>query len=258
MRKNLGQNFLTSKDIARDVAQNAGLKKGDVVFEIGPGRGILTEALLETGAKVVALEKDLNLIPELEKRFEKEIKNGDLLIEKGDVRNIPFEKTNLKDKNYTVAANIPYYITGQIIEIFLSSETQPKKMVLMVQREVADRICTRDVPESILSLSIKVYGEPKFIRPIKAGSFYPKPKVDSAIIKIDDISKDNFKDVSEEKFFSVLKRGYQEKRKTVWNNLKNDFGTKELEKALESCRIDSKSRAETLTLENWLCLAKKL
>ncbi len=258
MRSPLGQNFLTSKDIAGDVAQNANLSAGDTVLEIGPGKGILTEELLKTGAKIIAVEKDTNLLKKLEEKYQKEILAGSLKFVVGDITEISLKDLGLKNGKYTVASNIPYYITGQILEKFLSSDIQTERMVLMVQREVADRITGRTDGESILSMSIKAYGEPKFVRPVKAGSFSPKPKVDSAIIKIENISKNNFKDLSEEKFFKILKRGYGERRKTLWNNLKKDFDEKNLEELLKKCAIDPKERAERIPLEKWLYLAKNL
>ena len=260
-KKSLGQNFLNS-DGALDAIIKAGrVTKGDKVLEIGPGKGALTKRLLETGANVVAVEKDDRLIPILEDLFAKEINTKKLTLIHGDVLKFDPSLYGLKAKEYKLIANIPYYITGEITRKFLSGNFQPSLIVVLVQKEVAERITTstqgsvkiKEGKESILSISVKAYGQPKYIQTVKAGSFFPPPKVDSAILLIDNISKKNFENIfKEQKFFYVLKTGFAHKRKTLSSNLKR-FTTKE---KLSEFGINQKERAENITLEQWLEIAR--
>lgn len=224
-----------------------------VVVEIGPGKGAITKALLEEGEKVVAIEMDEDLIPGLQEKFQ-EYDNFELI--HGDV--LEFSPIQLRDfgSKYSVVANIPYYITGAIIRHFLESEFQPESMTLLVQKEVAERIVSRDGKESILSLSVKAYGEPKYIMKVGREYFSPKPDVDSAVIHIADISKDFFDGFSEEEFFNVVKNAFQFKRKTILNNLKDSFDN--IETVLSTLSIDPTARAEDLSLPNFAQLAKYL
>jgi 16S rRNA (adenine1518-N6/adenine1519-N6)-dimethyltransferase len=263
-KKSLGQNFLTSVAARQAIirAANLGPTTEDglpYVLEIGPGKGFLTEALLETAGKegkVVAVEKDDLLIEELAGKFEKEIKSGQLELIHGDILDLAprggGQASAPWGKDYKLVANIPYNITGEIIRTFLETESQPQMMVLMLQKEVAERIVARNHHESILSISVKAYAEPRYIQTVKACSFFPKPKVDSAILAIQNISKDNFKEVSEEKFFSIVKKGFAHKRKMLRSNLNCS------EEFLKSCMINPEARAEELTVKQWLYLSKNL
>lgn len=248
-KKSLGQNFLRSKRVVARMADVAEVGADDIVLEIGPGKGVLTEVLLEKAEKVIAIEKDSRLISFLQEKFAKEIKNGKLEIIEADI--LKFNPEILKTRKYKIVANIPYYITGAFLEHFLSNKIQPSSMTIMVQKEVAERIA-RSKKESILSISVKAYGEPQFIQKISRGLFTPAPKVDSAILHIGDISKKHFAKISEEKFFEIVKAGFHHKRKILQSNLKK-IVTPE---AFERCGLPSKSRAEDITLNDWLCLAK--
>ena len=202
-KKSLGQHFLKSQKAIETMVKTSGAQTGDLVLEIGPGMGVLTEALLQAGASVVAVEKDDLLIPVLEEKFEKEIKSGQLKLIHDDILNfdvskVPFGGSELPRgtlDTYKLVANIPYYITGQIIRIFLEAENQPESMTLLVQKEVAERIVARDEKESLLSLSVKAYGTPKYVEKVPRGAFAPAPNVDSAIIHISNISKNNFRKI---------------------------------------------------------------
>jgi 16S rRNA (adenine1518-N6/adenine1519-N6)-dimethyltransferase len=166
-KKSLGQNFLISPRVANAIAGAGEIEKGETVVEIGPGKGALTMELLKTGANVIAIEKDENLVPDLKVRFWKESQNGFLEIISADVLGdieLP--------KKYKLIANIPYYITGAIIEKFLSEKNPPSVAVLMVQREVADRIIARDKKESILSISVKIFGTPSIVMKVSRGNFF--------------------------------------------------------------------------------------
>lgn len=251
-KKSLGQNWLKSESAIKEIIKTANLKDGEEVLEIGPGRGALTKMLVETGAKVLAIEKDDELLDHLLEKFAKEINDKKVFIAHGNILTVNASKLFSK-KNYKLVANIPYYITGQIIRKFLSEEeSQPQRMVLMVQREVAQRIVASDNKESLLSISVKVYGSPKYIKTVPAGAFEPKPKVDSAILLIENISRDFFREIEEKKFFEILKKGFSQKRKLLKSNLKVEENT------LQVCQIQPKARAENLSLENWECLAKEI
>ena len=163
-KKSLGQNFLTSKAVARDIIEAASLSTQDTVLEIGPGKGFLTEELLKKAGRVIAIEKDNRLIEHLQEKFAEEVENKKLVIVHGDVLDFNIAQCELKSKKYTLVANIPYYITGQILRMFLESDLQPQKMILMVQKEVAQRIVARDNKESILSISVKAYGAPRYVK----------------------------------------------------------------------------------------------
>ncbi len=248
-KKQFGQNFLTQPKIAQEIVDAGKLSKKDTVLEIGPGKGMLTEKILESGAKVIAVEKDNDLIAGLNEKFAKEIKNEQLKIVNEDIRNFKIEKLGVK--KYKLIANIPYYITGEILRNFLESKHQPETMVLMVQKEVAKRIVAKDSKESILSISVKIYGEPKIIRVVSAGSFFPKPNVDSAVLLIENISKKNFtkNKITEERFFEILKKGFKSARKQLNSNLKIDPVL--WKKTCSELSASEKVRAEDLSLENW-------
>lgn len=252
-KKSLGQNFLSNPKILDKIIDAAKIIPGETVFEVGPGEGYLTEKLLKAGASVMAVEKDDRLIPMLQKKFGLEIKNGKLKLIHGDILDFDFSGYTLHATRYKLVANIPYYITGALIRKFLSAELQPKSVVLMIQKEVAERIVAKDGKESLLSISVKVYGEPRYIATVKAGNFSPTPKVDSAILAIENISKKIFAEFSEEKLFKVLKAGFAHKRKMLAGNLKNVCPN--ILEILERLGIEKNARAENLPLSSWLELA---
>ena len=250
-KKSLGQNFLKSKTALSAMIKAGEITAKDIVLEIGPGQGALTEKLLETGAKVLAIEKDDRLIEFLNEKFAKQIEMGQFHLIHGDALELDLAWNNLKTGEYKLIANIPYYITGLIFRKFLSGHIQPSKLVIMVQKEIADRIVARDGKESLLSLSVKAYGTAKKIMKVDKENFSPKPKVDSAILLIDNISKDFFKEISEEKFFDVIKTGFAHKRKVLITNLKEKFGQNDLHKIFRDLKIPEKARSEDLKLEDW-------
>ena len=244
-KKSLGQNFLMHARIAERIALSAQLPKNAVVFEIGPGTGMLTRELLKLSKKVIALEADAELFEKLSRDFSAEIKSKKLELIHGDIRT--FDIATLP-KGYALVANIPYYLTGEIFRMFLSADNHPTSMTLLVQKEVAVRI-VRAPKASILSLSVRAYGTPTLVFTVPRGAFVPAPNVDSAVLSIQNISRKAFKTKKQEqKFFDLLHAGFAHKRKFVRNNLASaglDLGT-----------IPEKARAEDLPLVTWLALAK--
>lgn len=273
-KKSLGQNFLKSEIALKKIIEAGEIKPDDIILEIGPGKGALTEKLLECADLVVAVEKDRELFEFLKNKFEKEIVEEKLILlnedilefnvnEKissfflglagvGDPGNRGPEK-NLKSFRYKIIANIPYNITGAILKKFLTEKNQPTLMVLMVQNEVAKRIIARDGKESILSISVKAYGEPKMIMKVPARYFSPAPKVDSAIIAIENISRKLFVEnkINEEKFWEIVKTGFAHKRKKLTGNLKRVISSQKL-----SFGEWKDKRAENLSTKDWITLAK--
>lgn len=248
-KKSLGQHFLKSEKTLSQIVGAADIHTDDIVLEIGPGEGVLTEKMLPLADKIIAIEKDKDLIPLLQEKFSDAIASQRLELLEKDV--LTFSPNELA-KNYKLVANIPYYITGAIFQQFLSAQNQPTQMVVLIQKEVADRIIARDKKESILSLSVKAYGTPKFIAKVPAGAFNPPPKVDSAILSIENISRDFFKDCNEELFFNVLKKTFGGKRKQLQKTLGDFLGSNEkAHNILSMCGLDPKVRPEDLTLSEW-------
>ena len=246
-KKSLGQHFLKNPYYLGLIADAADIKKGETVLEIGPGEGTLTAALLERGASIVAVEKDARLIPVLKDKFAAD----NFKVIEGDALYYDLSKNFPENAPYKVAGNIPYYITGALFKKFLSGEHQPSRLVFLVQREVAERIA-REKKESVLSLSIKAYGEPRYIKTVPRGAFAPPPKVDSAILLVENISRKNFVDAAhEQKFFEFVKKGFSSKRKLLTSNL----GLRHSD-ILENVGVSPKARAEDVPLAAWLKLAR--
>jgi 16S rRNA (adenine1518-N6/adenine1519-N6)-dimethyltransferase len=252
-KKSLGQHFLNSAHYLSMVADAARIKKGDHILEVGPGEGALTAELLARGALVTAVEKDARLISFLREKFAKEIADKRLVLHEADV--LEFELEQIKG-GYKAVGNIPYYITGALFKKFLSAKHQPGALVFLVQKEVAQRIA-REKKESILSLSVKAYGAPRYVKTVPAGAFNPPPKVDSAVVAIDEVSRNNFADAKhEKKFFELVRAGFAQKRKLLKRNLEPLLGKKAPE-LLQTAGILENARAEDVALAQWLTLAKE-
>src|SRR3990167_3279525 len=262
----LGQHFLTGLWAAHKLAEAVDVTPGETILEIGPGKGALTRELLATGARVVAVEKDPALVAGLRDTFRDELALGRLELVEQDIRDFTPESCKLEAASYVLAANIPYYITGEIIRQFLETPAQPRAMAILIQKEVADRIIARDKKESILSLSIKAYGTPKIIAKVSRGNFAPPPSVDSAILLVGDISKKFFTlnnveglgDLDENHFFRVVKAGFASKRKFLSSNLAVQFGKDAVQRAFEVCGLSGKVRAEDVPLEKWRDISEAL
>ncbi len=258
-KKSLGQHFLKSHLVIKKIVTAANLLSSDTVLEIGPGEGILTKTLLQNVQKVVAIEKDDALFEQLKVTFAKEIEQQKLYLVHGDILDFNLTSAGLTFASYKIVANIPYYITGVFLRRFLSCKEYPQSMTLLVQKEVADRIVAKNRKESLLSISIKAYGIPQYITTVGAGNFSPPPKVDSAILSIQQISKNHFKNVPEDLFFEIVRAGFAHKRKQLGANLRTVLKkTTSSEKTLSICGIPQKARAEDIALSDWMCLARNL
>ncbi len=255
-KKSLGQNFLMHPQTAERIVLAAALPEDAVVLEIGPGTGMLTRALLESAKKVIAVEADDALAPELRETFAAEIREGKLDILHEDIRNV--ESTSIEGE-YHVVANIPYYITGEIIRQFLSAEHKPKSMTVLVQKEVAERIARNKGKESILSVSVKVYGTPEYCFTVPRGAFRPAPSVDSAVLAIRAISSESFPSrMAEEYFFTLLKAGFAHKRKRLAKNLEVCASSADIIAAMSEIGLTPNTRSEDVTIPQWKKLASAL
>lgn len=250
----LGQHFLSGLWAAAKLVEAANVGANDVVLEIGPGHGALTREIVKTGARVLAIEKDEMLAHELQETFREEIAHGRLHIVTGDVRDFDATRFEELQNGYVLAANIPYYITGEILRQFLSATAHPMRLALLIQKEVAERIVARDEKESILSLSVKAYGTPRIAAKVSRGNFSPPPSVDSAIMIVDSVSKRFFEDLDEDSFFRVVRAGFSSKRKKLSSNL-SVFGKELAREALTENGLGENVRAEDVPLEKWRSIA---
>lgn len=259
-KKSMGQNFLKSQEALRTMCEAGEVSNKDTVLEIGPGKGALTEKLLEKTKQVIAVEKDIELIEILKEKFSNEIKSNKLILVEGDILEFEPKKFSLNKSEYKIIANIPYNITGAIFKKFLSGELQPERMIILIQKEVEERIVASLGKESILSLSVKVYGTPKYIMKVHKRFFSPEPKVDSAIVAITNISRKKFKTETEEKnFFEIIKAGFAHKRKVLRKNLESEQKTLiDIDNVFEKLKINPKTRAEDIKLETWLQISNNL
>ncbi|MFA6430612.1 MAG: 16S rRNA (adenine(1518)-N(6)/adenine(1519)-N(6))-dimethyltransferase RsmA [Candidatus Paceibacterota bacterium] len=257
-KKSLGQNFLKNEGVLQKIAEAGEISANDIILEVGPGEGALTQKLLEKAGKLIAVEKDHRLISILEEKFAKKISENKFQLFEGDILEDGAEKWGIENGKFKIIANIPYYITGQFFRKFLSGPINPTQIIVLVQKEIADRIIAREGKESLLSISVKAYGIPSMVAKVSKGSFVPAPKVDSAVLLIDNISKDFFKVFSEEKFFEILKAGFAHKRKMLLGNLKEYFNNTELSTIFLKLDFNEKIRAEDLKLEDWKKLVENM
>lgn len=253
-KKGLGQHFLMHRQTSERIVIASGIGKEDTVLEIGPGTGILTRELLARAGKVVAVETDDDLIPELTERFGEEISAGKLVLVHEDIR--AFDPASIGSA-YHLVANIPYYITGEIMRQFLSARKKPLSMTLLVQKEVAERIA-RSKKESLLSLSVKAFGTPKYLFTVPKGAFKPAPKVDSAVLYIGTIHNPFDTEGGENRFFEILRAGFAHKRKRLMKNLEDAADRESVTRAFDAVGLSPEVRPEDVPLPVWMALHKEL
>ncbi len=252
-----GQNFLVDHEVVEKMTSQAGLTSRSQVLEIGPGLGILTEELLATAGLVVAVEIETALSSFLQKKF-KGRKN--LVVINNDILDISPEilRRHFGREPYSIVANLPYQITGQILRRFLTQQPRPHKMIIMVQKEVAWRLVA-DKPGSmtLLGLSAHYYGQPKFLFEVKRQAFIPSPKVDSAVVSID-LHQPLLTAESEKKFWQLAKIGFTSPRKQLQNNLQSGLRLDKnlVTTGLKKAGLDLKVRPGNLTVDDWVKLAK--
>jgi 16S rRNA (adenine1518-N6/adenine1519-N6)-dimethyltransferase len=247
--KSLGQNFLQDSLALEQIVSVAEIQPTDTVLEIGPGLGSLTRYLGVVAREVVAVELDPHMLPPL-KAILASYPNVRLI--QGDILKLS-PKDLITEKDYIVAANIPYYITSAVIRHLLENDPKPRRIVLTLQKEVAERICARPGDLNLLALSVQVYGEPRIAGRIPAEAFFPAPKVDSAILRVDIYPSPRVKPELLDTFFKLIKAGFSQKRKTLRNSLSAALHMSPNDAAdlLTRAGIDPQRRAETLSIEEW-------
>jgi len=254
--KGLGQNFLQDPTALEKIISAAEIQPTDTVLEIGPGLGSLTRYLAASAKEVVAVELDQHLLPPLKAVLAPysnvRLMHGDILeLNPGDL---------IKEQNYVVAANIPYYITSAVIRHLLESELKPRRIVLTIQKEVAQRICEKPGDMSLMALSVQVYGKPSIVDYIPADAFFPAPSVDSAVLAIEIYPSPLIPKPILNTFFKLIKAGFRQKRKTLRNSLSAGLSISPTDSAtlLTRSGIDAGRRAETLSIEEWSKLSSTM
>ena len=254
--KGLGQNFLINKLVIKQTIRAADLKKKDKILEIGPGIGVLTLELAKKVREVVTVEKDPKMVEALKDVLtDHHVKNVKII--SGDILRLPDTQYKILNTQYKVVANLPYYITAPVIRKFLEGGKPPSLMVLIIQKEVAQRICAKPPKMNLLALSVQFYSRPEIIGYVSKKSFWPKPKVDGAILGVTPMYTN--KETNPGRFFKVARAGFSQPRKYLGNNLAKELKLNKtrVEAQLISCGIGPNQRAETLSLEDWILLTKK-
>lgn len=266
--KRLGQNFLIDQNVLKKIVEAAKISPEETILEIGPGLGVLTKELAKKAKKVIAVEKDADLAKIL-KEILKDCENVEII--QGDILKLS-AVCRLPFADYKVVANIPYYLTSPLIRKFLESENPPREMILTIQKEVAQRICAAPPKMNLLAIAVQFYSRPEIIKYVSKKSFWPTPKVDSAIIKIVphchcerlEGAKQSLKDYSvavaprndRMSFFKIVKAGFCSPRKQLVNNLSDKLGTdkEKIKRTLIECGFGIQIRAQNLSVKDWTCL----
>lgn len=243
--KDLGQHFLIDEKSLEAIVDAADIHENERVVEVGPGMGILTKELCKQAKEVVAVELDRSMIAIVKTSC---IKHSNLRVENVDI--LKYNTDGLGE--YKVVANLPYYITSAVIRLFLEASNKPEEMVILIQREVAERICAKPSRMSILAVSVQFYGNPSIVEIVPRTAFFPAPKVDSAILKIRVYKKPLF-DVDNKLFFRIVKAGFHEKRKQLINSLSGGLVLEKdiIENMLKIAGVAPTARAESLAMIDW-------
>jgi len=256
-KKRLGQHFLIDEAVLERILSAAELSPGDIVVEIGPGLGVLTEGLARRGARVIAVELDSKLVALLKKRLatfpDVKVVRADIL--KVTPRQLLQNNITASElaQGYKVIANLPYYITSPVLRHFLEAQLRPSEMVVMVQKEVGEAIAAIPGKMSLLSVKTQFYSKPVIISYVPAASFYPPPKVDSVILRLDVYSRPPIEVSDVAGFFDIVIHGFSSPRKQLRNSLAHslEMPPSQVASLLEKAGIEGKRRAETLNLEEW-------
>jgi 16S rRNA (adenine1518-N6/adenine1519-N6)-dimethyltransferase len=254
--KALGQNFLVDRRALERIVEAAELGPADTVLEVGPGVGQLTRLLAEAAGRVIAVELDPRMVAVLRQEL---AGRANVAIIEADILAVD-PGTLVAGEPYKVVANLPYYITSAAVRHLLETQPPPRRLVLTVQREVADRMTAGPGDMSLLAVSVQFYGRPRRVARIRAGAFYPAPKVDSAVVRIDVYPEPPVQVPDRQWFFEVARAGFGQRRKQLRNSLSAGLhvGTGVVEEALRRAGIDPKRRAETLSLEEWAAASREL
>ncbi len=260
-----GQNFLIDEEVLDNIVDGAAIQQRDLVLEIGPGLGALTERLCRRAGLVLAVEKDPKFLPVLKKIKKDFPKNFRYLI--GDILAVDFVRelaglagSPARTLSYKVAANIPYYITGKFLQLLLAAQPKPSGITLLTQKEVAQGIAAKAGDLSVLAISVQLFGRPRLIRTVPAASFYPAPKVDSAILQIEPYAEARYQVADEKFFFRVVKACFAGKRKQLHNTLENNLRLDKarVAEALRQLKIPAGIRPQELSIEQWVELSRKI
>ncbi|MFH1769531.1 MAG: 16S rRNA (adenine(1518)-N(6)/adenine(1519)-N(6))-dimethyltransferase RsmA [Parcubacteria group bacterium] len=248
--KRLGQNFLMNEGIYKRLIDAVEPVAGDTIVEVGPGLGTLTEYLAQTNTNILAIEKDAKLAQYLTEKYESQNR---VTIIKDDILEFDPAKYGLKTDKYKIVGNIPYYLTTRLLRIVFSSWPRPQSIVLMMQREVSQKIVAKPPNMSLLATAVQYYTVPQIIMRVSRGSFYPAPDVDSAIIKLIPHKNDIIDKEYDSLFFKVVTAGFGQKRRQLLNTLSAGLGIPKetVQTALEKTGIDPKERAQNLTINQW-------
>lgn len=253
--KHYGQHFLISDLPIKKMIEAGELAADDTVVEIGPGFGVLTLSLVPFVKKVIAFEIERKLQPYWEA---KQAEYSNLEVVWGNALNQLSATSYKLSARYKVVANLPYQITSQMIRMFLETEPKPERMVLMVQKEVAERICAKPGEMSLLSVAVQYYGAPRIVAKVPKGNFWPMPKVDSAVIIIKTQEHENM--LPDEVFFRVVRAGFAHKRKQLWRNLAEGLHVPAVlvKSILTATNGKERARAEELSIAEWRALANAI
>ncbi len=245
-KKSLGQHWLVDEHALKEICDSANLSQTDTVLEIGPGQGALTKYLVKEVKQVIAVEFDLELAKNLKSR----INSNNLTIINMDI--LKFDFSSLPT-GYKLVANIPYYLTSHLFRGISESTNPPSSAVILVQKEVAERICAGPGQMSILSVSVQMYFEASLGLTVPASSFEPKPKVDSQVVKLHRLKKPLFESINQKQFFRIVKAGFSAKRKKLRSSLSGGLGIEktQTEQLLSTAKIDPNLRAQNLSLQDW-------
>jgi 16S rRNA (adenine1518-N6/adenine1519-N6)-dimethyltransferase len=276
LKKHLGQHFLKDRAVLKKILAAAELSGDDIVLEIGGGTGVLTKALASRAGKVIAIEKDPSLCKLLQKKFlsaglAKSRGPSQVQIICTDILKFNPSRYKIQDTRYKIAANIPYYLTGRLLRKIFEEWPAPKLTVLMLQKEVAERICAKPPKMSLASASVQFFAKPKIMARVPKTAFSPQPKVNSAIIKLTPRSvignqlsvptlsgRDSDRSVGVSSYFAIVRAGFRQPRKLLASNLAKKYPKSMALEALTALGIPASSRPAELSVEQWMQLAEKI